>query len=172
MRKRDAPGKSDDTPARSGRRRPVKLAVSVDATARAVAAGRGFHLLSVASRWRDIVGEGLANHTQPLSIGQSRAGGILTMKADSGAALLVQHQQREIVARINSVLGEGAVVSLKFVQGIVERGRRVAPKPVVPRLTPDDESKVQASIAGVSDPELRERLARLMRRALGDIKRR
>jgi len=94
------------------------------------------------------------------------------MKADGGAALLVQHQQREIVARINSVLGEGAVVSLKFVQGIVERGRRVAPKPVVPRLTPDDESKVQASIAGVSDPELRERLARLMRRALGDIKRR
>ena len=172
MRKADPPGKSDAPPPRSGRRSPFKLSIPVNAKARDVAAGRGFALLSVASRWRDIAGEALANHTQPLSIAQGKAGGILTLKADGGAALLIQHQQREILARVNAVLGEGAVASLKLVQGVVERGRRIGPKPPPPRLAPDEERAVEERTARVSDPELRERLARLMRRALDGAKRR
>lgn len=172
MRKADPPGKSDAPPPRSGRRSPFKLSISVNAKARDVAAGRGFALLSVASRWRDIAGEALSNHTQPLSIAQGKAGGILTLKADGGAALLIQHQQREILARVNAVLGEGAVASLKLVQGVVERGRRIGPKPPPPRLAPDEERAVEERTARVSDPELRERLARLMRRALDGAKRR
>lgn len=174
MAKREAPSKSGDAAAeriseRSGRRGPAKLAVQVGSTARTLAAGRGFTMISVASRWHDIAGAALANHTQPLSISPT---GVLTLRADGGAALLVQHQSREMIARVNALLGPGAVSSVKLVQGAVQRGRDLPPKPSPPRIAPDDEAAIQARVQAVSDPDLRERLVRLMRRALDTAKRR
>ncbi|BCW90184.1 hypothetical protein sos41_33520 [Alphaproteobacteria bacterium SO-S41] len=170
MAKSSKPGKGEDVPApRFHRRGPSKLAVQVGSTARQLAAGRGFSLLSVASRWRDIAGAALANHTQPLSISPS---GVLTLKADGGAALLAQHQSREILARVNAVLGDGAVTSVKLVQGVVARGRAETPKPAPPRIAPDEEARVQAAVEAVSDPDLREKLTGLMRRSLEASKKR
>ena len=178
MRKSDPPGKrppkdaakdDDAPPPRSGRKGPARLAIEVGAKARTVAAGRGFTLLSLASRWADIAGPALANHTQPMSLS---AGGVLTLKADGGAALLVQHQSREILARVNALLGPEAAGSIKLVQGVVARGRSETPKPASPRLSPHEEAKVQDAVTKVSDPELRERLSGLMRRAIDAAKRR
>lgn len=170
MRKSDASGKGDDEPpARSGRRGPARLAIEVGAKARTVATGRGFTLLSLASRWHDIAGPALASHTQPMSLSP---GGVLTLKADGGAALLVQHQSREILARVNAVLGPDAASSLKLVQGVVTRGRIDAPKPAPPRIAPHEETEVQGAVAKVSDQGLKDRLSALMRQALADAKRR
>ena len=80
-------------------------------------------MISVASRWHDIAGAALANHTQPLSISPT---GVLTLRADGGAALLVQHQSREMIARVNALLGPGAVSSVKLVQGAVAARPRPA----------------------------------------------
>ena len=170
MAKSSKPGKGEEAPVqRFHRKGPLKLAGQVGTTARQLAAGRGFTLLSVASRWRDIAGAALANHTQPLSISTA---GILTLKADGGAALLAQHQSREIIARVNALLGDGAVTSVKLVQGVVARGRAEKPKPAPPRIAPADEARVQAAVEAVSDPDLREKLTGLMRRSLEAAKRR
>jgi hypothetical protein len=71
-------------------------------------------------RWREIVGEMLARRTEPVKLVKQRAGGsVLELKVDGPAAALVQHQAPDILARVNLVLGPGAVTKLRIVQGPV-----------------------------------------------------
>jgi len=163
--------KADDVP-RVWRKGPFRAAASADRLARLIAEKRGFPTLTLARRWTDIAGTALAAHTQPMSLtAKAGGGGTLTLKADGGAALLVQHHQREIMARANGVLGPGAVTAIRLVQGVIERARPV-PKPPVPRLTAAEDAAVEASVSRVGDDDLRKRLGSLMRHAVADSRRR
>lgn len=73
------------------------------------------------ARWREIVGEALAVHTEPIKVIKSRTGGggTLQLKVGGPIAALVQHQAGDILARANMVLGAGAVDKLRIVQGPV-----------------------------------------------------
>jgi hypothetical protein len=173
-----AKARDDDKPEeekpRVYRKGPFRAAASADRLARLIAEKRGFPTLTLARRWRDIAGEALASHTQPVSLTLPKgatSGGTLTLKADGGAALLVQHHQREIIARVNGLLGPDTVATIRLVQGHVGAAKRV-PKPAPPRLTPAEDAAVAASVAKVGDDALRESLAQLMRRAIADTKRR
>jgi hypothetical protein len=73
------------------------------------------------ARWREVVGEGLAQRTEPIKLVKGRAGGVLELKVDGPAAALIQHQAPEILARVNLFLGEGVVERLRIVQGVVRR---------------------------------------------------
>lgn len=164
---------SDDKPAapRSGRKGPWRVSGAAGGLARAIAGRNGFSVIAVATRWREIAGEALAAHTQPLSVSKNASGGTLLLKAESGAALLVQHQSREIMARVNALLGEGAVTSIRLTQGTIARARQ-EPKPAPPRLTAAEEAAVRDQVAKVGDDVLRDRLARLMRASIAAQKRR
>ena len=83
--------------------------------------GRGPDALS--SRWREIVGETLALRTEPVKLSKPRngAGAVLELKVDGPAAALIQHQAPEILARVNMVLGQGAVARLRITQGVIRR---------------------------------------------------
>jgi hypothetical protein len=160
---------TDEAP-RKNRYRPSKLAGTVAGTASMLASKQSQQTLIIARRWSDIVGQQLSAHTQPMAITIAKSatgGGTLTLKADGSAALLVQHHQREIIAKVNGVLGDGAIATIKLIQGAVQRGR-VAPKPARPRLSQAEEDAVRVSVAGVQDDELRDRLARLMRLSVGE----
>lgn len=150
-------------------RGPRKLAGLAGPTARSLAAAKGFAIMSIATRWSDIAGPQLGPHARPQSI---TPGGILTVRVEGAAALLIQHQQRELLARIARVAGEGVVKSLKIVQGPISRARAVAPKPAEPRLSVAEDAAVTQSVAKVSDPALRDVLGRLMRRAVDSSRRR
>ncbi|MCC6918980.1 MAG: DUF721 domain-containing protein [Alphaproteobacteria bacterium] len=170
----DKTGAEEPEPPRVFRKAPIRAAASADRLARLIAEKRGFPTLTIARRWRDIAGEALAAHTQPMSLTLPKGaseGGTLTLKADGGAALLVQHHQREIIARANGLLGPGVVAAIKLVQGHVAQEVR-APKPPAPRLSAAEDAAVTASVAGVGDEALRDGLARLMRHAVADTKRR
>jgi hypothetical protein len=82
--------------------------------------GRGAGALE--PRWREIVGDQLARVTRPqkLTKGRSGAGGTLELRVAGPAALLVQHQSADILARVNLFLGEGAVDKLRIAQGPVK----------------------------------------------------
>ena len=141
--------------------------------------GRGSPAL--AQRWREIVGETLARVTEPVKLTRPRAkpqqakegapppGGTLELRVEGAAALLVQHQQDDILARANLVLGEGAAARLKIVQGPVRRPADAA-APVARRrsnapLDAAAEAALAAATAAANDG-LREALVRLGRAAI------
>jgi hypothetical protein len=72
------------------------------------------------ARWKEIVGEVLAKRSEPMKIVKARTGGAtLELKVDGPAATLVQHQAPDILARLDLILGSGAVTKLRIVQGPV-----------------------------------------------------
>ena len=173
MRADAPPDKSEEQTQRRMRRAPARVADLAAGQARFLASRQGFRMIALATRWRDVAGEALFAHSQPLSISTPKTPGkpgVLTLKVDGGAALIFQHQQREILDRVNAVLGEEAVGSIKLLQGVVERGR-VAPRPAPPRLTSSQEERVRAATSGVQSPELQAKLANLMRVSLSDARR-
>lgn len=167
MSEREANDKSDAP--RVATRGPRKLAGLAGPTARGLASAKGFTVMALATRWSDIAGPQLGPHARPIAITPA---GILTVKVEGAAALLIQHQQRDLLARIAQVAGADVVKSLKIVQGPIARTRDAAPKPPAPRLSPAEEAAVTQSVARVSDPGLRESLARLMRRSVDSSRRR
>lgn len=119
----------------------------------------GFSNPALVLRWRDIVGPEIARVTLPVKL----SGGVLTLKAEPGAAVFLQYETRTLAARINDFLGKTAVTKLKFVQA------PLAPEPSQPlrrryadHVSPDDPV---ARYGGTDD--LRDALIRLARARRG-----
>jgi hypothetical protein len=120
------------------------------------------------ARWREIAGDSLANHSEPVKVIKNRsgAGGTLQLKVAGPMAALVQHMAPDILARANLVLGTGAVDKLRIIQGPVrppvsaaDTGAKVRARRA--RLRPLDaaaEARLEQSLAEA--PEGREVLRR------------
>jgi hypothetical protein len=112
--------------------------------ARAVAQGAldraGFTDPTLVLRWDEIAGPETARLARPLKLSGGPSGGVLTLRAEPGAAVFLQHESRTLCERINTYLGRRAVERLKFVPGpIAPRPRlpaRPAPKGPVPATDP------------------------------------
>jgi hypothetical protein len=109
-------------------------------------------------RWAEIVGERLANGTEPEKIG---TGGVLTVRVSGALAPFVQHQATLIVERCR--LAGAKVKRIAIRQGtppvkIVENVR-----PLVRPLTRDEEAELEASLAMIEAPRLKAALSRLGR---------
>ena len=133
--------------------------------------GRGAQALE--PRWREIVGDRLARVTRPqkLTKGRGGAGGTLELRVAGPAALLVQHQSEDILARVNLFLGAGSVDKLRIAQGPVKPPSDIAapPKPrrAAQPLAAQDEAALKAAVADAPD-SLKGPLERLGRAVLGD----
>ncbi|MDP1632363.1 MAG: DciA family protein [Caulobacter sp.] len=122
-------------------------------------------------KWREIVGETLARHTEPLKLvkGRGSAPGVLEIKVAGAAAAIVQHQAPEILQRVALVLGEGKVGKLRIIQGPI---RVRAGRPQAARRRPKgplDAAAEQGLAEGLTaQPEgpLRDALLRLGRETL------
>ncbi len=127
------------------------------------------------ARWREIVGETLAQRTEPMKLTKGRAGqgAALELKVDGPAAALIQHQAGDILARVNLFLGEGAVERLRIVQGVVRRPAAEASAKAAQarrrRVQPLDaavEARLEESLARAGDEGLKGALRRLGREVL------
>jgi hypothetical protein len=121
-------------------------------------------------KWREIVGETLARHTEPVKLtrGRGNAPGVLELKVAGPAAAIVQHQAHEILARVALVLGEDAVGRLRIVQGAVKSHTRSAPlrrRSKAP-LDAASEQALADGLAAQPDGPLRDALIRLGRETL------
>jgi len=98
----------------------------------------GFSDPTLVLRWNEIAGAEVARLARPLKLSKGANGGVLTLKAEPAAALFLQHDTRNLCARINSYLGREAVTRIKFVQGSILS----TPKPQAPPrfrpVQPDD----------------------------------
>jgi hypothetical protein len=125
------------TPPRRNRAHPI---VEGARTESAPAFGRaGFRDATLVLRWDDIAGPETARIARPIKFSEGPQGGVLTLKAEPGAALFLQHESRALIERVNAFLGRPAVARLRFVQGpLVRRSQPVKRPARISEVLPDD----------------------------------
>lgn len=120
----------------------------------------GFIQSSVVSRWREIVGEKLADVTQPAMIrfpvGQ-KAGGTLHLTISGAHAPMLQHVAPDLIAAVNRFFGYAAIAHVRMTHGHVTPAPAVQPPA---RLKPVP-AELGDSLRDIGDPELRTVLERM-----------
>lgn len=140
------------------RRLPEVLGKVVDPALRR----RGLAEAGILSHWRDIVGEGLAARCQPVKLtggGRDRAG-TLHVHVSGVAALELQHAEPQLIERINSHFGYGAVARLRLVQAPLARPQRPSAVDARP-LGAQARVEIEAAVQPITDDALRAALAGL-----------
>jgi hypothetical protein len=118
--------------------------------------------------WEEIVGPRLADETRPEKIAWPRRlheddpfeQATLIILCEGAAALHVQHETGEIISRVNSFFGFGAIGRIKIVQKPVSSSGR-AERPRLRPLTEPEQSKLARTVHGIEDGSLRASLERL-----------
>lgn len=155
-----------DEQAGSGRRRYgglTRLAAVAPGLGDKAMRRRGFAESRIVSDWPAIVGELLAADTAPEKLVFARGatgGGTLHLRVAGAAALEVQHQIPQLIERINTVFGYGAIARITIKQGPLPR-RAQTTRPRLRPLAPQEENRIQDSVAGVGRADLRQALADL-----------
>ncbi len=129
--------------------------------------GQGTGALS--ARWREVVGPEIARRTEPVKLVKGRAGtpSSLEIRVAGPAAAIIQHQARDILARVNLFLGPDAVQKLRIVQGPLRRSEPAPPSRR--RAAPLDAAQEAALAEGLSqapDGKLKDALFALGRGVL------
>jgi hypothetical protein len=140
----------------------------------------GFAYADLLQHWPAIVGDDLAAMSAPERLRwprraenaeQSRpSGATLTVRAQEGRAIELQHEAATILERINRFFGYGAVATLKIRQAPLS-GRDESPASV-PELPEDAERSLASNLEGIGDARLKAALRRLGQAALASRGRR
>lgn len=135
------------------------LAPDVVAAGQAAFVRAGFADPTLVMHWAEIAGTETARLARPLRLSQGAHGGVLTLLAEPGAAVFLQHDTRALCDRINAYLGRPVVTRLRFVQGaLTQRPEPPHPVKVPETLSPTDPAQRYQGPDGV-----REALWRLAR---------
>ncbi len=131
---------------------------------------RGFAQSRLLTHWAEIVGEETAAIARPIEIGYGRGGmgATLTLLTTGANAPMLEMQKEKLRERVNAVYGYNAIARVRitqtaasgFAEGQVDFDHRKAKandKPVDPALR----QKAAEAARPVSDPSLRDALARL-----------
>jgi hypothetical protein len=81
----------------------------------------GFADATLLLRWSEIVGPHIARIALPQKWQDGPEGAVLTLKCEPGAAVLLQHQTRMLMERLNAYLGEGRISRVRLVSGRLTR---------------------------------------------------
>jgi hypothetical protein len=147
-----------------GTSQPQPLSALLHKTLGDAFAKRGFASAELITRWSEIVGAEIAEHSQPEKIqwlppaqGRLPEPGRLVLRVEGPVALEIQHLSGIILERVNRFFGWQAVGAVRLRQAPL---RRPAARP---HYQPDPEAtaRIAASLADIEDPHLRDALARL-----------
>ena len=97
-------------------------------------ARKGFPDPTLVLRWAEIVGPDVARLARPIRLSAGPDGGTLTLKAEPGASVFLQHETPALCERINAYLGQAAVSRLRFIQGPLES--RAEPETLRAHISP------------------------------------
>lgn len=131
----------------------------------------------LAMEWPAIVGEKFARLSKPQRLQGGSGGATLVIMARGPAATLINAQSRQILTRVNDVLGGSSVTRLKIIQGEMGAARAPDPSreskaPVRAKtkarrgLTPSEQDGLRKGLEKVDNDDLREALNRLGRGVL------
>jgi hypothetical protein len=141
------------------------LAAILGKTIDEVFARQGFASRELVTRWAEIAGREIAEHSQPMKIQWPRPVGdappepaTLVLRVEGPMALEIQHQSGVILERVNRFLGWPAFGKLALRQAPLTRAekRTARPGPDAAKV-----AKVASTLDAVQDEELKAALARL-----------
>ncbi|HVT52926.1 MAG TPA: DciA family protein [Dongiaceae bacterium] len=124
--------------------------------------GRGFAEAGLITEWAAVVGEDIARMSRPLQLAfprGERKGGVLTIACGGAAAVELQHLKPQILDRVNTHFGYGAVREIRFKQG--EAPRRAQRRPESRKLTATETADVAASVSTMPEGAVKDSLMRL-----------
>ena len=156
--------------------RPKPLADFLQPCLGRALAAQGFAAADILAAWPEIVGERLAQRTQPLRIDWPRGSAArdrdlkadpatLVIQVESAFALELQHLAPVIMERVNAHYGWRCLGRIVLKQGPVRRGRPA--KPVAPVLDESTRERLSHAVEDVADEGLRDALARLGEAVIG-----
>ena len=128
-------------------------------------AKQGFASRELVTRWHEIAGAEVAEHSEPMKIqwprpveGQPTEAATLVLRVEGPMALEIQHASSVIVARVNRFFGWNAIGRIALRQAPLSRARL---RPA--RGKPEHESvaSIARTLGSVADEDLRAALARL-----------
>ena len=90
----------------------------------------GFPDSTLLLRWAEIAGPAVARLCRPVKWQEGESGATLTLKCEAGATVLMQHQTRELIQRLNGYLGTNRIARLKVVSGQISQAPEPADHPL------------------------------------------
>jgi len=133
---------------------------------------QGFARQEIVTRWEAIVGESLGQYSQPERISfprNARQGGTLFVRVEGAFALELQHRSPEILERLNTYFGYGAVEKLVIHQGpLAHKKNKHKDKP--PQLSESEQAKLDKVILATKDDRLKDALRRIGQHVLATSK--
>jgi hypothetical protein len=140
------------------------VGVATSKLAAPIIANQGGGILTrLKAQWAAIIGPDSAAVTWPTALGRD---GVLKLRAASGAALEIQHRAPLLIERINLFLGRPAIARLTLVQGPLPLVLRPT-RPLLRSLAPGEIKALDKRLSDVTEPELRDALARLGKAVIG-----
>jgi hypothetical protein len=128
-------------------------------------AKQGFAARELVTRWAEIAGRDVADHSEPLKLqwqrpveGQPQEPATLILRVEGPMALEIQHKSDVILERVNRFLGWSAVGRLALRQAPLSRREHHQP---TPPPDPKEVENVAQTLTAIEDDELRAALARL-----------
>ena len=129
--------------------------------------------IGLVQSWEEIVGERLSASTRPEKIAWPRRmheddpfePATLIIACEGFAALHLQHEMGEVIARVNAFLGFAAVGRIKIVQKPVQIAAK--PRPRMRQWSGSEAAKLETLVETIEDDGLRDALARLGRSVIG-----
>ena len=154
---------------RDWRRGAVPVADLLPKLVDPIYAGKGLSSSALIAAWPEIVGATFVDCTMLETIqwpyqrsnGEpSYQGGILVVRVDGPKAIYLQHEEKQILQRVNQFFGFSAIERLKITQGAIGKTKRTA-KESLPKLSKIQETKLRECVAKFDDPDLNEAVIKL-----------
>lgn len=132
-------------------------------------ADKGLSSSALIAAWPDLVGSSFADCTMIETIkwphqrsnGEpSFQGGILIVRVDGPKAVYLQHEEQQIIQRVNQFFGFSAITRLKITQGAISRNKPIARKKL-PSLSRTQEKKLRDCVSEFDDTDLNEAVIKL-----------
>lgn len=120
---------------------------------------RGLAEARLLTDWAGVIGEEIAARCQPVSLTRD---GILHLDVSGSAALELQHNELQVIERINTFFGRPTVARLRLRQAPHRRRTLKPPSPAgPPPLSDDERAAIGENVGAVADDDLRQALASL-----------
>jgi len=127
----------------------------------------------IVTQWREIMGEKMAVHAQPLKIHYRKpkrkgdpATATLDIAASSAQASLLVMQKGLLLEKINHIFGERLVTDIRFVHQVTNKNEK--PAKIIKPLTNIEKNSLSNMLDKVEDTELKERLSSMGQALLQD----